>query len=71
MIIVTKFPSLGRRVIGPELAKAHIPAFLNAEYQGTKAGAEKASRQIARFISYLETHPQSRKLREDAAEYEV
>lgn len=35
------------------------------------AVAEKASRQIARFISYLETHPQSRKLREDAAEYEV
>lgn len=33
--------------------------------------AEKASRQIARFISYLETHPQSYKLREDSAEYEV
>lgn len=35
------------------------------------ATAEKASRQIARFISYLETHPQSQKLREDSAEYEV
>ena len=34
------------------------------------AMAEKASRQIARFISYLETHPQSQKLREDSAEYE-
>lgn len=33
--------------------------------------AEKASRQVARFISYLETHPQSQKLREDSAEYEV
>ena len=33
--------------------------------------AEKASRQIARFISYLETHPQSQKVREDSAEYEV
>jgi len=33
--------------------------------------AEKASRQTARFISYLETHPQSKKLREDSAEYEV
>ncbi|MBI5296246.1 MAG: four helix bundle protein [Chloroflexi bacterium] len=31
--------------------------------------AEKASRQIARFISYLESHPQSRALREDSAEY--
>lgn len=71
MIIVTKFPSLGCRVIGPELAKALIPAFLNAEYQGNKAGAEKASCQIARFISYLETHPQSQKLRVDAGTYEV
>jgi len=33
--------------------------------------AEKISRQIARFISYLETHSQSRKIREDSAEYEV
>jgi len=35
------------------------------------AMAEKASRQTARFISYLETHPQSQKVREDSAEYEV
>jgi four helix bundle protein len=33
--------------------------------------AEKASRQIARFIAYLESHPQSHKIREDTAEYEV
>jgi len=35
------------------------------------AMAEKASRQIARFISYLELHPQSQKLKEDSAEYGV
>lgn len=35
------------------------------------AMAEKASRQIAHFISYLESHPQSYKIREDSAEYEV
>jgi four helix bundle protein len=35
------------------------------------AMAENASRQIARFISYLETHPQSHKIREDSAEYEI
>jgi len=35
------------------------------------AMAEKVSRQTARFIAYLETHPQSQKLREAAAEYEV
>jgi len=33
--------------------------------------AEKASRQIARFISYLEAHPQSRHVREETAEYDV
>jgi four helix bundle protein len=35
------------------------------------AMAEKASRQTARFISYLESHPQSHKIREDSTEYEV
>jgi len=35
------------------------------------ATAEKASRQTARFISYLESHPQSQHVREDSAEYET
>jgi hypothetical protein len=33
--------------------------------------ADKSSRQIARFMSYLETHPQSRRLRDEGSEYEV
>jgi len=33
--------------------------------------AEKNSRQIANFIVYLESHPQSKKLREDSADYET
>lgn len=33
--------------------------------------AEKASRQLSRFISYLEAHPQSHRLKEDSAEYGV
>jgi len=33
--------------------------------------ADKTSRQIARFMDYLETHPQSRKVREEGSEYEV
>ena len=32
---------------------------------------EKASRQLARFISYLESHPQSRNIKDDAAQYEA
>lgn len=31
--------------------------------------AEKTSRQLSRFISYLEAHPQSKHIREDLAEY--
>lgn len=33
--------------------------------------ADKSSRQIARFMDYLETHPQSRRVREEGAGYEV
>lgn len=33
--------------------------------------ADKASRQIYRFMSYLETHPQSRRALEEGSEYEV
>ena len=35
------------------------------------AMAEKASRQTARFISYLETHPQSHHVRDASVEYET
>ncbi len=31
----------------------------------------KSSRQIARFINYLENHPQSHRVRDEGAEYEV
>ena len=40
---------LGGRVIGPELAKALIPAFLNAEYQGKKAGGERLARRVEKI----------------------
>jgi four helix bundle protein len=33
--------------------------------------ADKSSRQIARFMDYLETHPQARRVREEGSEYEV
>ena len=33
--------------------------------------ADKVSRQIYNFMSYLETHPQSRRAREEGSEYEV
>lgn len=33
--------------------------------------ADKSSRQIARFMSYLESHPQSHRVRDEGAEYEV
>jgi ribose 5-phosphate isomerase B len=40
---------LGGRVIGPELAKVIIPAFLNAEYQGNKAGGERLARRVEKI----------------------
>jgi four helix bundle protein len=33
--------------------------------------ADKSSRQIARFMDYLESHPQSRRTREEGSEYEI
>lgn len=33
--------------------------------------AEKASRQLSRFIAYLEAHPESHRIKEESAEYEV
>jgi four helix bundle protein len=41
------------------------------QFSGLFQMAEKASRQISRFISYLETHPQSHHVRDDSAVYEV
>ena len=32
--------------------------------------ADKSSHQIARFMDYLETHPQSRRVRQEGSEYE-
>jgi four helix bundle protein len=32
---------------------------------------ERASRQLSRFISYLEANPQSQRIKEDSSEYEV
>ena len=37
---------LGGRVIGPELAKALIPAFLNANYLGNDSGGERLARRV-------------------------
>jgi len=40
---------LGGRVIGPELAKALIPAFLNARYLGNDPGGERLARRVAKI----------------------
>ncbi len=55
-----------------QLYVSHDLEYITSEqFSKAFAMAEKASRQTARFIAYLETHPQSQKLREDSAEYEV
>jgi ribose 5-phosphate isomerase B len=40
---------LGGRIIGPELVKVLVPAFLNAEYQGNKPGGERLARRVAKI----------------------
>jgi ribose 5-phosphate isomerase B len=40
---------LGGRVIGPELVKQLVPAFLNAEYQGDKEGGERLARRVGKI----------------------
>lgn len=40
---------LGGRIIGPELVKVLVPAFLNAEYQGNKAGGERLARRVEKI----------------------
>lgn len=55
-----------------QLYVSHDLEYITSEqFSKAFAMAEKASRQTARFIAYLETHPQSQKLREDSAAYEV
>src|SRR5215204_509691 len=40
---------LGGRIIGPELVKVLVPAFLNAEYQGSKDGGERLARRVEKI----------------------
>lgn len=40
---------LGGRVVGPELAKVLIPAFLLAQYQGNQTGGERLARRVAKI----------------------
>jgi ribose 5-phosphate isomerase B len=40
---------LGGRVIGPELVKQLVPAFLNAEYQGNKESGERLARRVGKI----------------------
>jgi ribose 5-phosphate isomerase B len=40
---------LGGRVIGPELAKALIPAFLNARFIGDDPGGERLARRVGKI----------------------
>lgn len=70
-----RYLSIAKASAGEVRSQLYVSRDLNylAEEQFTDLFqlAEKASRQIANFISYLESHPQSRTVREDFAEYEA
>lgn len=40
---------LGGRVIGPELVKVLVPAFLNAKYLGNEKGGERFAKRVAKI----------------------
>jgi ribose 5-phosphate isomerase B len=40
---------LGGRVIGPELVKVLVPAFLNARYQGNDPGEERLAKRVGKI----------------------
>lgn len=40
---------LGGRIIGPELVKVLVPAFLNAQYQGNKPDGERLARRVEKI----------------------
>ncbi len=46
---------LGGRIIGPELVKVLVPAFLNAAYQGNDAGGERLARRVGKIHELEET----------------
>src|SRR5512139_3999949 len=41
---------LGGRVIGPEMVKLLVAAFLNARYMGNEKGGERLARRVAKII---------------------
>jgi ribose 5-phosphate isomerase B len=40
---------IGGRVVGPELARILVPAFLNASYQGTEKDGERLARRVRKI----------------------
>lgn len=47
------------------------PALTETQFSELFSLTEKASRQLSRFISYLEANPQSQRIKEDLPEYEI
>jgi four helix bundle protein len=55
-----------------QLYIAHEQGYLtNDEFETVRSLAEICSKQLAKFIQYLESQPNARRLREDGAAYDV
>lgn len=55
-----------------QLYIAHEQGYLtNDEFDAVKSLAEICSKQLAKFIQYLESQPNARRMREDGATYDV
>lgn len=68
---------LGRSKVFAGEVRSHLYVALDLNYLTQEQFnqvfdlADKASRQIARFMEYLDAHPQSRRVREEGSAYEV
>jgi len=51
---------LGARVIGPELARALVTAFLGAHYMGNEPGGERFARRVNKIKRLEQAHDESR-----------
>jgi four helix bundle protein len=70
-----RYLSLSKGSAGEVRSQAYVARDLDYitedEFKTLLDLADKNSRQLARFIAYLESHPQSHHVREDSAVYEV
>ena len=70
-----EYPGRAKASAGEVRSQLYVATDLNyisqSQLEGALDRADKSLRQLSRFMTYLESHPDSRRVREEGAEYEV